>query len=150
MKKLFIISLLLLSFVLTSQAQKRYSLENLEKLSQEELDLYLEKALKKNKIGKKLVTVSAISIGAATIYAILDPFDHELGALVPFGIAVYLGVPAITVGIPMQIVNKKRVGRINGLKNTGYNGIKIDLKPCAQYNFVSQNYQPGITLRIKF
>ena len=44
----------------------------------------------------------------------------------------------------------KEVERINTIKNTAYDGIKIDLKPCAQYNLVPQNYQPGLTLRIKF
>ncbi|NQU87136.1 MAG: hypothetical protein HQ541_15380 [Mariniphaga sp.] len=150
MKKVIIVAFLIFIISLTSQAQKVYSAENLEKASQEELDLYLEKALKNKKTGKKLTNVSVISIGATILYAFVDPFNHELGALIPFGIAVYAGVPAIAVGIPMQIVNKKRIERINEIKKTAYKGFKFDLLPCTQYNLATQNYSPCIKLRITF
>ena len=59
-----------------------------------------------------------------------------------------LGVTA--VGIPMKITGKKRVERINAVKNTAFNDIRINLQPCAQYNLATQNYQPGLTLNIRF
>ena len=150
MKKLSTIILLLFLFNLASQAQKTYSLENLEKASQEELDLYMDKALKLKKTGKTVTTVAAVTYGTLFLYGIIDPFDHGLDACLP---AAYVSLPAlaaVAVGVPMKITGKKRVKRINTIKNTAYDGIRFELSPCTQYNLVTQSYQPGLTLRIKF
>jgi hypothetical protein len=56
----------------------------------------------------------------------------------------------MAVGIPMNVTGKNRVERINTIKSTAYDGVKIDLKPYAQFNPATQNYQPGVTLRIRF
>ena len=74
----------------------------------------------------------------------------DLGVVVVGFIGGLAGLGTMAVGIPMNVTGKKRVERINTIKNTAYDGIKIDLKPCAQYNLATQNYQPGVTLRISF
>ena len=58
MKKITIISLVLFLFTFTVQSQKIYSVENLKQASQEDLNTYLDKALKLQKDGKKWVQFS--------------------------------------------------------------------------------------------
>ena len=142
MKKFAILILLLFMCSLVSQAQKDYSQENLDKLSQEELDIYLNKALKLQKWGLPVTIVGVAALGGLAITA------FSTGGLI-LGFAV-IPLAAITVGISMYTIGKKRVKKINTIKNPAFNDIAFDLKPCAQYNQMTQNYQPGLTLRISF
>ncbi|MBT3384415.1 MAG: hypothetical protein HN778_09850 [Prolixibacteraceae bacterium] len=152
MKKITFISLVLFLFTFTVQSQKIYSVENLEQASQEELDIYLEKALKNKKTGKTLTNVGLITLGADALFVtgIIVADKADMGTALLAGLTMYAALGTIAVGIPMKITGKKRVERINTIKNTASNGIKIDLKPSAQYNLASQNYQPELTLRIRF
>lgn len=147
MKKIIIILILFFS-VLVSQAQKDYSQENLEQVSQEELDIYFNKAVKLHKTGKTLMITGAVSIWGAVVFGIIGP--NDLSTPVIAAVIGAVGIGVLGVGIPMNKTGKNRVERINTIKNTSYDDIKIDLKPCAQYNFTTQNYQPGITLKIRF
>ena len=150
MKSILSIIVLFFIFNLASQAQEKYSMESLEKLSQEELNIYLDEALKLKKNGKTVTIVGGSILGATTISVILIGKSMDLGVVVVGFIGGLAGLGTMAVGIPMNVTGKKRVERINTIKNTAYDGIKIDLKPCAQYNLATQNYQPGVTLRIRF
>lgn len=150
MKLILTIIVLFFIFNLASQAQEKYSMESLEKLSQEELNIYLDEALKLKKNGKTVTIVGGSILGATTISVILIGNSMDLGVVVVGFIGGLAGLGTMAVGIPMNVTGKKRVERINTIKNTAYDGIKIDLKPCAQYNLATQNYQPGVTLRISF
>ncbi len=149
MKKITITGLLLFLIVLTAQSQKIYSVENLKQASQDDLNTYLYKALKLKKDGKTVTIIGSAALGAAIIWGILDPLDHELGTVLEAGILGIAGISTMIVGISMNVSGKKRIERINTIRNTSYDGIRIDLKPCVQYNFASQSYQPAIKLRIK-
>ena len=150
MKLILTIIVLFFIFNLASQAQEKYSMESLEKLSQEELNIYLDEALKLKKNGKTVTIVGGSILGATTISVILIGNSMDLGVVVVGFIGGLAGLGTMAVGIPMNVTGKKRVERINTIKNTAYDGIKIDLKPCAQYNLATQNYQPGVTLSIRF
>ena len=150
MKSILITIALFFFFNLVSLAQEKYSVENLEKLSQEELKIYLDEALKLKKDGKTVTIVGGSILGATTISVILIGGSMELGVVVVGFIGGLAGLGTMAVGIPMNVTGKKRVERINTIKNTAYDDIKIELKPCAQYNLATQNYQPGVTLRISF
>jgi hypothetical protein len=150
MKTILAIILLFFIFNLASQAQGKYSLESLGNLSQEELNIYLDEALKLRKNGKIVTIVGGVALATAVVWGITDPLDHELGTVLEAGIVGILGLGTMAVGIPMIISGKNRVERINTIENTAYNSISIDLKPCINYNFITQNYQPGATLRISF
>ncbi len=151
MKKFTLLVSFLLLFTISGFAQKQkiYSVTNLEQASQEDLNIYLDKALKLKKNGKTAAIVGASALGASIIYIIIDPamaFMSDLNVL-------YLGVPAIvttTVGAIMLTKGSARVKRINKIKKTANYGIMIDLKPCVQYNLVTQDYQPSVRLRISF
>lgn len=120
----------------------------LEKLSQEELNICLDKALKLKKDGGTVTIIGVSTIGAGFLVGLVGP--GNLGTVAVAGLMGIAGLGTMAVGIPMRITGKKRVERINAIKSTAYNGISIDLKPCAQYNFINQKYQPAITLRINF
>ena len=113
-------------------------------------DANLVKALKLKKNGKTLIIIGGAALVAAVVWGITGPLDHELGTVLEAGIVGFAGLGTMAVGIPMNITGKKRVEQINSIKNTAFNGIIIDLKPCAQYNLMTQNYQPGVMLRIRF
>jgi hypothetical protein len=152
MKKITIISLVLFLFTFSVQSQKVYSVENLEQTSQEDLNTYLDKALKLQKDGKKVTNIGLIILGADVLFVtgmiVADKID--MGTAVLAGLTMYAALGTMAVGIPMNITGKKRIEKIKTIKSTADNGIKIDLKPCTQYNLASQNYQPGVTFRISF
>jgi len=150
MKSILTIIALFFVFNLASQAQEKYSMESLENLSQEELNAYLDKALKLKKDGKTVNIVGGSILGATALSVIVIGNKMELGVVVVGFVGVLAGLGTMAVGIPMNVTGKKRIERINTIKSTAYNGISIDLKPSAQYNFITQNYQPGMILRIIF
>ncbi len=151
MKKFTLLVSFLLLFTISgfAQKQKTYSVTNLEQASQEDLNIYLDKALKHKKNGKTVTIVGASALGVSIIYIIIDPAMALMSGLNVY----YLGVPAIvttTVGAIMLTKGSARVKRINKIKKTANYGIMIDLKPCVQYNLVTQDYQPSVRLRISF
>ncbi|MBN1157753.1 MAG: hypothetical protein JXA61_00080 [Bacteroidales bacterium] len=115
-----------------------------------ENDANLMKAQTLQRSGK-IVTIAGASILGATFLTLIVFGEHwgfEGVAVAIFGGLAGLGTMA--VGVPMIIIGKERAKKTNSFKNTAFNSITIGLKPCAQYNLITQNYQPGLTLRIRF
>jgi len=154
MKKLSIFILLLLLICLLGQAQQKYSSENLEKASQEELDLYLNDALKLKKTGRIFNIIGASSLGVASVCALLGSdagFGVDSWALILIGGGgLIVGGTSLAIGIPTNLIGKKRVKMINSIKTTAFYNVNVDLRPCIRYNLTGQNYQPGLALRIRF
>lgn len=128
---------------------KTYSLEYLQSAPGEESGYYLYKAEKLQETGKILNIVGASALGASILSIIAFGDQMELGVVLLFFPAA-AGIGTMAVGIPMNLTGKNRVKRINSIRNTAFNDIKINLQPCAQYNLMTQNYQPGVTLKINF
>lgn len=150
MKKL---TLIILLFSLTHAAcfaQAKYSRENLEKSTQDELANYLNEANKLQKSGRTVTIVGgSILVATLPIAAMVGYNDWDAGgaALIVGGV---VGIGTLAIGIAMISTNKKRIKLINSIRNSRLHGINIDLRPGVQYNFAAQNYQPGIVLRIRF
>lgn len=108
--KNFKIIILLLFIVHVSCYAQEYSLENLEKSSQEELDIYLSQAMKLQKSGKIVTIVGGAILGATAItigtIAIIDPGDWALAAGVIGFFGGIAGLGTMAVGIPMNITGK--------------------------------------------
>ena len=117
-----------------------------------ETDTELIRALKLQKTGRTLNIVGGASLGVVVVSGILGgPVGVDTWALIIIGGgAMIIGGTSFAIGIPMNIIGKKRVAQINSIKNTAYNGITLDLKPCAQYDLITQTYQPAVMLRISF
>ena len=152
MKKLTIIFFMVLFVNLASQAQKTYSFENLQKASQEELDVYLNKAMKLQKTGKTFNIIGGTCIGLLAGTVILENVAHTdpWGTILVGIITVPIAGASFAIGIPTNLTGKSRIERINTIKGTAFQNINIDLQPCVQYNLATQNYQPGVTLKIRF
>ncbi len=153
MKKIFFILVLclLVSFV---QAQSPYSVENLQKLSQEELDVYYNKALKLQKTGRVFNIIGGTSLGVVGVCAVLGndaTFGVDSWAIIIIaGAGMIVGGTSFAIGIPTNLIGKSRVKRIDSIRNTAFKNLTFDLIPGAQYNLITQNYQPALTLRIRF
>ena len=151
MKKHFISIFLLVLSLSVCHAQKRYSVENLEKLSQEELNKYLYKAQRLEKEGKIMNIAGGSSLGVFYILPIITlPSDWKLGNVSITRLSVTAGLALLAVGIPMNSIGKTRLERINTVKSTRYAGIRFELLPDTQYSLVTKNNIPGITFKITF
>jgi len=61
-----------------------------------------------------------------------------------------IGLGVTVVGLPILITGSSRVKRINGIRNTVSDRIFFEIAPCSFQNYMAQNYQHGVTLRIRF
>ncbi len=154
MKTIAFLFLFLFCFSLTGMAQKPYSVENLQTLSQEELELYMVKAKKLQNTGKIINIVGASILGGTTAtimgMAIFAEGDWSLGAVVVAFFGGLAGVGTLAVGIPMNLTGKNRVKTINSLNNAAFHRLKLEIMPGANYNQLAQKYQASITLRLSF
>lgn len=130
--------------------RKTYSLEYLKNASNEELQFYRYKAMKQQKTGKTLNIVGGSILGATVITSVTFADQLEMGVVVLAFFGGIAGLGSMVVGIPMSVTGKKRVERINAILNTACNGVTFDIKPNVQYNMMTKNYQPALTVRIRF
>ncbi len=150
MKTMACYILLTFVFVLTGHAQGKYSTQNLEKLSREDLGFYLEKAKKQKKAGTVLSIagpVTAVSGYLLAVSAVGGGTENQFGA----GMAMMIIGPVVTVvGLPLLITGSSRVKRINGMNNSPFDGVSMELAPCVVYNYQADSPHLGATLRIRF
>jgi hypothetical protein len=149
MKKTLTVGLLLIFIAFTCQAQKICSKENLEEASLEELNICLEKAQKLKKNGINLSIAGPLIFGAGYGLA-TAAWSGGTQGMWQIGLGMFVAGPIITlIGLPMLFIGSSRVKRINEIKHSG-DGVKIDLAPSGIYNCATQNYLPGISLKLKF
>ena len=110
MKKLLSIALLIL-FAFTSYAQKTYSIQNLEKVSQLELDSYLKRSKKKKLTGAILAITGTSLIITGQIWD-SNIENRKWGEYKEPDIIGPIGAYSILAGIPFFIVSSVRVNRI--------------------------------------
>ena len=111
------------------------------------INVSLNKAFGLKKNGKTVTAIGGAGMGAGVIILLLS---EGLGGVAAGGGVFIVGLGTMGVGITMNITGKKRIERINVIRNTAYNGISIEIEPCTHYNFINQDYQPGIKFRIRF
>ena len=145
---------MLLAF--NGKAQSVYSKQNLEKATQEDLNVYLQKAKKTRTIGLKLsitgtlMVVSGFSIANNT-WGGWGWFGETNDSLWGTGVIVAItGISATLVGLPLLIEGSTRVKRIKEIQNTAFNGVEFDLAPCIFYNPQPNNHPVGITIKVSF
>lgn len=149
MKSVIIIAVTLFTLCLAAQAQRPYSYEYLQKASAEEVDLLYNKALKHQKAGR-ILNISGVSLLGGSALGIAA-FASSMGmAAILFVFPITAGVVALAVGIPINLTAKGRLETIDALRRTALRNVSLELLSAPQYNYVSQNYEPAITLRICF
>ena len=154
MNKFVFLLLFSLAISVISHAQKPYSQENLQNLTNEELDVFYNKALKLQKTGRTLNIVGVSSLGVTAVAAILGSdwgFGVDSWSLILIaGGGIIVGGTSLAIGVPLNLTGKKRVEMINSIRGTTFNNININLQPCAQYNLMTQRYQPAVSVKVNF
>jgi len=144
-KKVSFIALLIIVFAINSQGQGLYSKQNLEKASIEDLSLSLTKAQKLKKTG---VVISILGSSGVIAGILLMAGGESTGY---FGFGMFFGgVACAAIGIPILLTGSSRVKKTSEVWNDKYNTVRMELVPCSQYNYQTQNIQPGISLKIRF
>ena len=152
MKKIVAILVLGLLFGSACFGQRLYSYQNLNQASVEELSNYLQKAEKLKKTGTIFVIGGPISsIAGIAMFSASWAGSFGNSFTAGTGLIMFLGGIGLTaVGIPVAITGSSRIKKINSIKNTAFNTVNFNLQPCAHYHALTQNYNPGISLKINF
>lgn len=162
MKKIFFLGFLIFFIQLNSFSQNqdlakekmppKYSLQNLQQASLEDLELYLIKAKKLKKTGARLSIGGPITaVAGFAMFSASWSGNFGGSGTAGAGLIMFLGGAGVTVvGLPILITGSSRVNRINKIKATTYNGIRMDIIPNHLYNSTTQDYYPGVTLRLTF
>jgi len=147
------IGLTLLLLVLSSNAQRIYSSQNLKQLSSDELFLYQRKSLELKKKGEILTFagtgVGLLGIVMGTVATDSNSSDGDLNAVTVTAATMLVGGGvASTIGLTMYFTGYSRVNRINRIQYA--ESLRLEIVPCGFYCKHTQNYQRGITLRLRF
>ena len=144
--------MLLFLFIFTSFAQRTYSKQNLEQVSHEDLNFLFKKAQNKKKAGV-IITATASAIIITGLILQSTEGSHSLGETYPSEVFIATGALTLFVGVPLLVVGSSRVKKITKVqkaKTTTFDGLMIEIAPCRFHNYIAQNQQNGVTLRIKF
>lgn len=125
---------------------KTYSIENLQFASTEELEYYHHKAEELCTFGTAATIFGSLVLGTAFLIGDTRGIEGPVIAL----LTGTSGLITMVIGIPMMITGKKRIKRINSIKNNASIDFGINVQPCAQCNLTIQNYQPRAMLNIYF
>lgn len=143
---------ILLLLVLSCNAQRIYSSQNLKQLSSDELFLYKHKSMELKKKGEILtfagtgVCLLGIVIGAATDS---NSSNGDLNAATITAATLLAGgALTSTIGLTMFFTGDSRVNRINRIQYA--ESLRLEIIPCGFYSKHSQNYQTGLTLHLSF
>lgn len=140
------------SYIKSKRKYPNYTPQNMQSSSLEELELYLIKAKKIKKNGAVLSIAGPLS-AAIGFWMFSASWSGSFGNGFTAGLGSVLflvGSGATIVGIPILLTGSSRVKKIERIKNSKNTGIFIELTPCSFQNNLVQNYQPGVTLRIRF
>jgi len=151
MKRIISLIILMLTLTVASYSQNLYSRQNMEHASGQELRANFAKARKLKKTGT-ILTLGGLGAGVTGVFIFSQSWAGNLGEeFATIGPILFIGgVGAILIGIPTIIIGSIRIKKINNIIAASYPNLKLDLKPCAQYNLLTQNYHPGLTLNIRF
>lgn len=150
MKKISATGFLIILISLSGYSQGTYSKQKLEKASQEDLDLYLGKALKLKKAGSILTIAGPASFLTGVVFAGASMAGGTEG-MYKFGLGmVFAGMGATAAGIPILITGSTRVKKVKKAMSKSGGIASINMIPCGLLNFESQKFQPGIRLKIMF
>ena len=151
-KRITIVVILLL-LVLSSNAQRIYSSQNLKQLSSDELFLYQRKSLELKKKGEILTIagagVSLLGIVIGTVATDSNSSDGDLNAVTVTAATMLAGgAVASTIGLTMYFTEDSRVNRINRIQYA--ESLQLEIAPCRFYCKHNQDYQTGLTRRLRF
>ncbi|APG60517.1 hypothetical protein [Christiangramia salexigens] len=146
MKSFQFILVFLLFAGVTCNAQRLYSVENLQQSSPEELNIYLETAKQQKKTG-----VLYTAIGGATMVGSIVMMGEESYGGFFFGLLGSLGGATFTgIGIGKIAVNSNRIKRINNLQESAIAKAKLQITPDLQYYKFTGTHSTGMRFVMSF
>lgn len=138
--------------VVAGNAQGTYSLRNLQQLSNEELNLYYQKAVNLERKGETFAITGAAAglIGILGGAALNDDCSSDGTRVLCVTAATLMagGVAATIIGFTMYMTGISRIDKIRKIQFS--NSFQLELIPGGFYCSYPQNYTSGITLRITF
>jgi len=151
MIKLLFAGLLIFSCMFTSHAQGTYSRSNLEQASQEEVNLYLEKAQDLKKTGVVLSIAGPVTTFLG--YALASSsWSGKIGGSGMFTAGygmILLGAGTTIVGLPTFALGVYRVNKIRALEHAEKNGVRLGLY-VFQPAYRSNEPIPAIMVTLRF
>lgn len=141
MRKIIMVGLFSILIAFSSHAQRNYSMENLEQVSQERLDVLLNRAKTKRTIAAVLTGVGVTAILTGIIGG------RNGGAEV---LAIFPGTIMTLIVLPVTIINSSRVQKVQGVMNSRNKGVFLEIAPYRFQNNVALSHQSGMSLSIKF
>ena len=150
MKKISFIVCFLIFTEFSSFGQNPYSQKSLEHASQEELDLYLNKARKTKKVGAIMSISGSVALIGGMVLVSSSNFENPENALIS-GIFLWgAGTISTVFGLPIFIGGASKVNRIKKIKRNSNSEVMIDIVPCGFRSYHTQNQQYGMSIRVKF
>lgn len=148
MRKISFIVFFLIFTMLSSFAQNQYSQKSLENASQEELNLYLNKAKKTKKIGVIMSISGSVALIGGMVLVSSSSENPETALL--SGVFLWgAGTISTLFGLPVFISGASKVNRIKKIKINSDSEVMIELAPCSFRSYQTQTQQYGISIRIK-
>jgi hypothetical protein len=148
-KNLSVISLFIV-LSLSGHAQGIYSKQNLAKASREDLELYLDKAVKITRAGAIFsIAGSASFVSGLVIAGSSSGRGTEESYRFGLGLTV-AGFCSSVIGLPILITGTSRIGKVIEAKNASKETASINLAPSTNYNYETHKFQSGVKLKIIF
>jgi hypothetical protein len=151
MKKTLLFGFLFIVFSLAGLAQGVYSKENLKKASQEDLDLYLEKAVKTTRTGAIFSVAGSTAFFSALVFISVSSGSSGSEESFRFGYGLaFAGFCSSAIGLPILLTGSSRIKKVIDAKNTSKGAASIKLNPSAFYNYEAHKFEPGVNFTIRF
>lgn len=148
MKKVSLIVCFLVFLGISSFGQNLDSQKSLELASQEELNVYLNKAKKTRNIGAIMTISGSVAIiGGMSLANSIN--ENPETAMLSGVLLVGAGTISTMFGLPVFIAGASRVNRIKKIKINSNSEVTIDLAPCSFRSYQTQTQQYGISIKIK-
>ncbi|WP_319480908.1 hypothetical protein [uncultured Draconibacterium sp.] len=144
--------MIFLLLVVAGNAQRTYSVKNLQQISGEDLNLYYQKAMNLERTGETLALAGAAAgligiLGGATLN---DDCSSGGRGIMRITAATLMagGVAVAIIGFTMYITGISRIERIRKVQFS--NSLQMEVIPGGFYCSHPQSSPTGITLRISF
>ena len=131
-------------------SRNTYSLDYLQNASVEELKYYHYKALKQKKTGQiMLITDPPVVIASSVLISNYSGRYDDFGFAMIGGLLL-AGIGTTLIGLPILITGSSRVNIVNEIIANASESVSIEIAPYSFHNYITQNNQHGLTLRIRF
>lgn len=151
MKRISAVIFLLILLSLAGYSQGLYSKQNLSKASMEDLELYLDKAVKTTRAGAIFSAAGSAAFVSGLVIASISSQSSGNAESYRFGLGLTVaGFCSSVIGLPILLTGTSRIKKVTDARKALKGTASINLAPGTFYNYETQKLQPGINLTIRF